>query len=98
MAALLWLEQAINGIQLGIMLFLISAGLTLVFGIMNLLNIAHGALYTLGAYLFAAVFNASGSYWQAMLATLIGTMLIGMLIELSAFRQLYERTHLDQVL
>jgi branched-chain amino acid transport system permease protein len=98
MAALLWVEQGINGIQLGIMLFLISAGLTLVFGIMNLLNIAHGALYMLGAYLFAAVFNASGSYWQAMLATLIGTMLIGMLIELSAFRRLYERTHLDQVL
>jgi branched-chain amino acid transport system permease protein len=98
MAALLWVEQAINGIQLGIMLFLISAGLTLVFGIMNLLNIAHGALYMLGAYLFAAVFNASGSYWQAMLATLIGTMAIGMLIELSAFRRLYDRTHLDQVL
>ncbi len=98
MAAFLWVEQAINGIQLGIMLFLISAGLTLVFGIMNLLNIAHGALYMLGAYLFAAVFNASGSYLQAMLAALIGTMLIGMLIELSAFRRLYERTHLDQVL
>jgi branched-chain amino acid transport system permease protein len=98
MAALLWVEQAINGVQLGIMLFLISAGLTLVFGIMNLLNIAHGALYMLGAYLFAAVFNASGSYLQAMLAALVGTMLIGMLIELSAFRRLYQRTHLDQVL
>ena len=98
MAALLWVEQAINGIQLGIMLFLISVGLTLVFGIMNLLNIAHGALYMLGAYLFAAVFKASGSFWQSVLAAVIGTLFIGMLIELVAFRRLYERTHLDQVL
>lgn len=91
-------EQVLNGIQFGIMLFLIAAGLTLVFGIMNLINLAHGALYMTGAYLCASVTAASGSFLLGMAAALAGTLLVGVLIELGVFRRLYERTHLDQVL
>jgi branched-chain amino acid transport system permease protein len=57
----LFLIQALNGVQLGILLFLLAAGLTLVFGIMNFVNLAHGSLYMMGAYFAAATFNATGS-------------------------------------
>ena len=98
MNALLVLEQLLNGVQFGVMLFLISAGLTLVFGIMNLINLAHGVLYMLGAYLCASVIQASGSFLAGIAAALLGTLIVGVLIELIAFRKLYQRTHLDQVL
>ncbi len=98
MNSLLVLEQALNGVQFGIMLFLMAAGLTLVFGIMNLINLAHGSLYMLGAYLGAASFQATGSFLLALLAAILGALLAGILIEIVVFRRLYAREHLDQVL
>ncbi|HET7342056.1 MAG TPA: branched-chain amino acid ABC transporter permease [Methylomirabilota bacterium] len=98
MTALLVAEQCLNGLQLGVMLFLMAAGLTLVFGIMNLVNLAHGSLYMVGAYLATAVFNWSGSFLLGVLFALPATLVIGMLIEVIALRALYQRDHLDQVL
>jgi branched-chain amino acid transport system permease protein len=98
MNSLLVLEQALNGVQFGVMLFLMAAGLTLVFGIMNLINLAHGSLYMLGAYLGAAAFQATGSVLLALFAALLGALLVGIAIEVVIFRRLYARDHLDQVL
>jgi branched-chain amino acid transport system permease protein len=95
---ILIVEQTLNGLQLGIMLFLLAAGLTLVFGIMNLVNLAHGALYMVGAYLTTWFFEWTGSYLLAMLLGLAGTLAVGIVTELVALRTLYERDHLDQVL
>lgn len=95
---LLFIEQFLNGLQLGLLLFLLAAGLTLVFGIMDLVNLAHGSLYMLGAY-FAATFAAlTGSFVAAIFLALLATLLVGMLIELIALRRLYGRDHLDHVL
>jgi len=91
-------EQTLNGLQLGVMLFLLAAGLTLVFGIMNLVNLAHGALYMVGAYLATYFYQATGSFVLAVALGLAGTLLVGMVVELIALRTLYERDHLDQVL
>jgi branched-chain amino acid transport system permease protein len=91
-------EQALNGIQFGVMLFLLAAGLTLVFGIMNLVNLAHGSLYMVGAYLWVAGMQWTGSYLAGVLIALVGTLLVGMAVEVLALRTLYERDHLDQVL
>jgi branched-chain amino acid transport system permease protein len=91
-------EQTLNGLQLGVMLFLMAAGLTLVFGIMNLVNLAHGALYMVGAYLTTYFFQATGSYVLAVVLGLAGTLAVGVVTELIALRTLYERDHLDQVL
>jgi branched-chain amino acid transport system permease protein len=98
MNLVLLLEQTLNGLQLGVMLFLMAAGLTLVFGIMNLVNLAHGSLYMVGAYLSVALFNLTGSYPLAVLLALAGTLAVGMIVEIVALRTLYERDHLDQVL
>ena len=94
----LFITQALNGLQLGILLFLLAAGLTLVFGIMNFVNLAHGSLYMMGAYFAAAVFNASGSFVLAGIVAVPATMLLGMLVERVALVRLYRRDHLDQVL
>src|ERR1700674_2498397 len=75
-----------------------AAGLTLVFGIMNLVNLAHGALYMVGAYLTTYFYQATGSYLLAVPLGLIGTLAVGIVTELVALRTLYERDHLDQVL
>ena len=91
-------EQALNGLQLGVTLFLMAAGLTLVFGIMNLVNLAHGSLYMVGAYLATWFYQATGSWPLGALLALGGTLVVGMLVELIALRNLYERDHLDQVL
>src|SRR6478609_4845131 len=91
-------EQLLNGLQYGVMLFLMAAGLTLVLGIMNFVNLAHGSLYMVGAYLTVAVTRWSGSYVLGVALGLAGTLLVGMLIEVIALRRLYERDHLDQVL
>lgn len=96
--ALLFFEQILNGIQFGVMLFLIAAGLTLVFGIMNLINIAHGVLYMIGAYICASVIQVTGSFWQGVAVAILGTLVVGILVEVLVFRRLYHRTHLDQVL
>ena len=95
---LLVLEQALNGVQFGVTLFLMAAGLTLVFGIMNLVNLAHGALYMMGAYLATTFYQRTGSFLAAVALALVATLLIGIVVELVALRTLYERDHLDQVL
>jgi branched-chain amino acid transport system permease protein len=92
------LEQALNGLQFGLMLFLLAAGLTLVFGIMDMINLAHGSLYMVGAYLTAAVAQASGSFAAGLAAGIVGTALFGMALEFTILRQLYQRDHLSQVL
>src|SRR5437868_5152747 len=95
---LLLIEQCLNGVQLGLLLFLLAAGLTLVFGIMDLVNLAHGSLYMLGAY-FAATFAAlTGSFVAAAVLALIATLVVGMVLEVVAIRRLYGRDHLDHVL
>jgi branched-chain amino acid transport system permease protein len=91
-------EQSLNGLQLGVMLFLMAAGLTLVFGIMNLVNLAHGSLYMVGAYLWVAFAKLTGSYLAGVALALAGALGVGMLVEIIALRTLYERDHLDQVL
>jgi branched-chain amino acid transport system permease protein len=96
--AVLILEQTLNGLQFGLMLFLMAAGLTLVFGIMDLINLAHGSLYMIGAYLVAAVVQATGSFLLAVVAAMMGTAAIGVLLEVSVLRRLYTRDHLSQVL
>ena len=95
---LYFIEQSLNGVQLGMLLFLLAAGLTLIFGIMDLVNLAHGSLYMLGAY-FAATFAAmTGSFIAGALLALIATLLVGMAVEVIAMRRLYGRDHLDHVL
>jgi branched-chain amino acid transport system permease protein len=92
------LEQALNGLQFGLMLFLLAAGLTLVFGIMDCINLAHGSLYMVGAYLVAAATQAADSFWIGLGAGVLGTAVLGLLLETTLFRQLYTRDHLSQVL
>src|SRR5882724_6363183 len=95
---LLFLEQCLNGLQFGLLLFLLAAGLTLVFGIMDLVNLAHGSLYMVGAY-FAATFVAwTGSFIAGALMALGATLVVGMIVEVVAMRRLYGRDHLDHVL
>lgn len=98
MTAALVIEQLLNGIQLGVMLFLMAAGLTLIFGVMGLINLAHGSLYMVGAFACAAVAAATGSFWLGMIASLAAAAAAGALIELTVIRKLYDRDHLDQVL
>ena len=95
---LLFLEQCLNGLQFGLLLFLLAAGLTLVFGIMDLVNLAHGSLYMMGAY-FAATFAAwTGSFVIGAMLALGATLLLGIVLEVVALRRLYGRDHLDHVL
>jgi branched-chain amino acid transport system permease protein len=98
MNGILVLEQSLNGLQFGLMLFLLAAGLTLVFGIMDLVNLAHGSLYMVGAYLVATVTAASGSFWWGLGVGMVATAAVGVLLELSVLRRFYQRDHLSQVL
>ena len=94
----LFLIQLLNGIQFGILLFLVAAGLTLVFGIMDFINLAHGVQYMVGAY-FAATFTAlTGSFFLGLAITLPAALVFGIVLDLLIFRHLYRRDHLDQVL
>jgi branched-chain amino acid transport system permease protein len=95
---LYFLEQCLNGIQLGMLLFLLAAGLTLVFGIMDLVNLAHGSLYMLGAYFAATFATLTGSFTLALILALVASLIAGMVLEVIAIRPLYGRDHLDQVL
>ena len=95
---LLVVEQFLNGLQLGITLFLMSAGLTLVFGIMQVINLAHGSFYMIGAYVCATITAVTGSFLQGLLVALPASALCGMLVEFIVLRRLYKREHLDQVL
>ncbi len=94
----LFFSQLLNGLQFGMLLFLLSAGLTLVFGIMNFINLAHGSFYMLGAYFAAAALARTDSFLLAGLAGIGGAMLLAFAIERLALRRLYTRDHLDQVL
>ena len=95
---LYFLEQCLNGIQLGMLLFLLAAGLTLVFGIMDLVNLAHGSLYMLGTYFAATFATVTGSFTLAIILALLASLIAGMVLEVIAIRPLYGRSHLDQVL
>jgi branched-chain amino acid transport system permease protein len=95
---LYFIEQCLNGVQLGMLLFLLAAGLTLVFGIMDLVNLAHGSLYMLGAY-FAATFAVmTGSFVLAIVLAVAASLVAGMVLEIVAIRRLYGRSHLNHVL
>ena len=98
MSTTLLLEQSLNGLQFGLMLFLLAAGLTLVFGIMDMINLAHGSLYMVGAYLVATVTAASGSFWLGLGAGVVATAVVGMVLELAVLQHFYKRDHLSQVL
>lgn len=95
---ILFLEQVLNGLQFGVMLFLLAAGLTLVFGIMGLINLAHGSLYMIGAFAAAAVGRVTGSFSLGLLAGLGAAAAVGIAMEFVVLRRLYDRDHLDQVL
>jgi branched-chain amino acid transport system permease protein len=98
MSWILIVEQSLNGLQFGLMLFLLAAGLTLVFGIMDMINLAHGSLYMLGAFLAATLVQATGSFAAGVLLAIPATAVLGMLLEMSVLRPLYARDHLSQVL
>ena len=98
MTGILILEQSLNGLQFGLMLFLLAAGLTLVFGIMDMINLAHGSIYMVGAYLIASITTTSGSFWMGLGAGVLATAALGVLLELAVLRRLYQRDHLSQVL
>ena len=91
-------EQTLNGIQFGVMLFLLASGLTLIFGVMRIINLAHGAFYMIGAYGAALVGERSGSFVLAALAGLSAAALAGLIIEFVVIRRLYSRDHVQQVL
>src|SRR3954452_13882313 len=98
MPVVLVLEQALNGLQFGLMLFLLAAGLTLVFGIMDMINLAHGSLYMVGAFLAAWLVELTGSFVAGVLLAIPATAVIGMALESTLLRSLYARDHLSQVL
>jgi branched-chain amino acid transport system permease protein len=98
MTPALFAEQLLNGVQFGVMLFLMAAGLTLVFGIMNLINLAHGSLYMAGAFFAATFLQVTGSFVLAVALALPATALLGAALELAVLRRFYTRSHLDQVL
>lgn len=98
MTPILLLEQSLNGLQFGLMLFLLAAGLTLVFGIMDMINLAHGSLYMVGAYLVASITTASGSFWLGLGAGMVVMAVLGVVLELSVLQHFYRRDHLSQVL
>ncbi|NNE89389.1 MAG: branched-chain amino acid ABC transporter permease [Silicimonas sp.] len=98
MSTLLLIEQVLNGLQLGVMLFLMAAGLTLVFGVMGLINLAHGSLFMVGAFAAAGVAGATGSFLLGLIAALAAAAAAGALVEVVVLRRLYNRDHLDQVL
>ncbi|WP_117192856.1 branched-chain amino acid ABC transporter permease [Rhizobium terrae] len=98
MTIALALEQLLNGLQLGVMLFLMAAGLTLIFGVMGLINLAHGSLYMVGAFACATVAAWTGSFWIGLVASLVAAAAAGAIVELVVIRRLYDRDHLDQVL
>jgi branched-chain amino acid transport system permease protein len=98
MDILLLFEQTLNGLQLGMMLFLIAAGLTLVLGIMNFINLAHGSFYMVGAFFAVTLFDLTDSFLLAVPIAFVASALFGAAVEFVALRALYDRDHLDQVL
>jgi branched-chain amino acid transport system permease protein len=98
MTAALFVEQTFNGVQFGLMLFLMAVGVTLVFGIMRVINLAHGSLFMVGGYLLIASYEATDSYVLAVPLALVGVVVVGAIMEILVLRPLYGRGHLDQVL
>lgn len=95
---MLFLEQMLNGLQFGVMLFLLAAGLTLIFGIMGVINLAHGSIYMIGAYAGTYVAAETNSFFLGVPAALAAAAIAGVAIEFLVVRRLYKRDHLDQVL
>ena len=98
MSTTLLIVQILNGLQLGVLLFLIAAGLTLVFGVMDFINLAHGVQYMLGAYLAVMFHGLTGNFLAALVLALTAALAFGLLLEFAVFRHLYDRDHLDQVI
>src|SRR5580700_8039985 len=98
MSATLLLVQILNGLQLGVLLFLIAAGLTLVFGVMDFINLAHGVQYMLGAYFAVMFYGVTGNFLAALVLALGAALAFGLALEFVVFRHLYDRNHLDQVI
>jgi len=98
MDAVLFVNQVLNGLQLGLILFLLAAGLSLVFGIMDFINLAHGAFYMVGAYVSATVAIKTGSFFLGLLVGLPAALLVGLAVEWAVASRLYKRDHLDHVL
>ncbi len=94
----IFLIQLLNGVQYGLLLFLVASGLTLIFGIMGVINLAHGSFYMLGAYLAWSLTAALGNFWLALLAGFALSVVLGVLLEWLFIRHLYRRDHLQQVL
>src|ERR1700716_901616 len=98
MSTTLLVVQILNGLQLGVLLFLIAAGLTLVFGVMDFINLAHGVQYMLGAYLAVMFYGATENFLLALLRAVAATLVCGLSLEFAVFRHLYARDHVDQVI
>src|SRR5271156_2785055 len=98
MSSALLVVQTLNGLELGVLLFLIAAGLTLTFGVMNFVNLAHGVQYMVGAYLAAMFAAMTGGFWSALALTLPTALAFGLTLEFVVFRRLYDRDHLSQIL
>src|ERR1700676_4699719 len=98
MSGTLVFVQVLNGLQFGVLLFLIAAGLTLVFGVMDFINLAHGVQYMLGAYLAVTFYGLTGYFFAALVLALLAALAFGLLLEFVVFRHLYERDHLDHVI
>ncbi|MEM9330319.1 MAG: branched-chain amino acid ABC transporter permease [Pseudomonadota bacterium] len=98
MSIILFVEQVLNGLQFGVMLFLMASGLTLVFGVMGLINLAHGSLFMIGAFAAAVIAGITGSFILALMAALAAAAAAGAIVEILVIRRLYARDHLDQVL
>ncbi|MEM8812033.1 MAG: branched-chain amino acid ABC transporter permease, partial [Pseudomonadota bacterium] len=94
----LLLIQLLNGVQYGVLLFLIAAGLTLIFGVMGFINLAHGVQYMVGAYLTFMFYAVTGNFFAALVLALATALILGLALEFLVFRHLYDRDHLEQVL
>jgi len=94
----IFLIQILNGVQYGLLLFLVASGLTLIFGIMGVINLAHGSFYMMGAYIAYSLTELVGNLWLAILLGVPLSIAIGLVLELLLFRRLYRRDHLYQVL
>jgi len=90
--------QLLNGVQLGVMLFLMASGLTLVFGLMNFINLAHGSFYMIGAFIASSAVIRTGDFFSGLIVAVLGTGLMGLVLERSLLRHLYHKSHLQQVL
>jgi branched-chain amino acid transport system permease protein len=98
MDAATFLIQVLNGVQYGLLLFLVASGLTLIFGIMGVINLAHGSFYMLGAYLAFSLARSLGNFWLALVAGVAAALVLGAVLEALLMKYLYRRDHLDQVL